>query len=109
MTIHKVTASFLCTSKQPCGDWVQIYMTANKAKEWTDYTPSGNLNFAIVASKPAAEFFQSGKTYRLTFESEDAIIEAEQKREAENEAWDNTRAIMFDAYQARQEQKYTGR
>ncbi len=95
MAIDKVTASFTCTAKQPCGDLVQIYMTASQAKQWTDYTPSGQLNFGIVASKPAASFFEPGKKYLLTFESEDAIIEAQEKRQDENEAWESFRSAAI--------------
>jgi len=47
-----------------------LHATADE-EDWeafTDATPSGHIEMSVTEGYPAAEFFEPGETYKVTFE-----------------------------------------
>ena len=59
---HSLTASFYA-----------VYSTTGENADYSKATPCGNLYITIDKETKAAEFFERGKTYYLTFEEAPAI------------------------------------
>ena len=67
-----VRAKFTCQSVTNYGgsitdDLMATYSTIGENKDFTDSTPSGSLKISIIKDKPAASFFEPGKSYCLDF------------------------------------------
>jgi len=69
-----VVAKFKCTSvKEVEGGqkYVELQATSGKAgdnKDFTDYTPSGDIKIMIAAGAPAGNHFAPGKKYFVQFD-----------------------------------------
>lgn len=67
-----VRAKFTCQSVTNYGgsvsaDLMAIYSSTGENKDFTDSTPSGALKISIIKDRPAAAFFEPGKSYYLDF------------------------------------------
>lgn len=66
---------FICSSKQKdqYGTRLDFYATqgesGEESKAFNEATPGGNLSIHIAPDKPAADYFEQGKSYYLTFEA----------------------------------------
>lgn len=71
-----VKALFLCTQKSKddgvSGTALTFIATqgtsGQESKEFNDATPYGSLSMGIASGKPAADYFEEGQEYYLTFE-----------------------------------------
>ncbi len=70
--MEKVRAKFKCTSVTAFENGKSaklnaVYGTSEENKDFTQYTPSGELNINITNEAPAVDFFEPGKEYYLDF------------------------------------------
>lgn len=69
----KVRAKFSCNSIEEfafgskTAKLTAIYGNEGENKDFTDSTPSGNLEINISGKVPAKDFFNAGKNYYLDF------------------------------------------
>lgn len=65
-----VVAKFeLAAKTEYKGGSTGVVLQAVQADDFTQYTPSGKIEMSISdKGKPAADFFKSGKKYKVTFE-----------------------------------------
>ena len=70
--MKKVRAKFICGSviDASCGSAKVVHMNAvysdkGENKDFTDSTPSGNLDLVINNDAPASEYFEQGKEYYI--------------------------------------------
>jgi hypothetical protein len=68
-----VKAKFTCGSIVDLGHYISasfyaVYSNTGENVDYSKATPNGNLNITIDKETKAAEFFERGKTYYLTFE-----------------------------------------
>lgn len=72
-----VRAKFKCDSVTQFGyggkeaKMSAVYGQQGENKDFTDATPSGQLSISISKDVPAANFFEPGQEYYLTFEKAD--------------------------------------
>lgn len=77
MSTGTVKAKFKCNSVENFeygkrAKLSAVYGTEGENKDFTTATPSGQLEISISKDVPAAEFFEPGKDYYLTFEKAEA-------------------------------------
>ena len=79
--MKQVKAMFVCSQKtsDDNGTHVGFYATqgesGEESKAFNDATPGGSMNIHIAPGKEAADFFEQGKPYYLTFEKVEVAAE----------------------------------
>jgi hypothetical protein len=68
-----VKAKFQCNSVEhfehsKCANLTAVKGNEGEDKDFTKYTPSGQLSISIDESTPAVDFFEPGEAYYLTFD-----------------------------------------
>lgn len=65
--IERVRAKMHCTAGGNEVRMQAVYSQTGENADFADATPSGDLRMMISPGRPAAEFFQPGKTYYVDF------------------------------------------
>jgi len=68
----KVRCKFVCESVtnyegQKTAALRAVYGTAEENKDFTQFTPSGQISVTVTNEAPAADFYQPGKNYYIDF------------------------------------------
>lgn len=81
MSVQTVEAKFRCMDNKPANGFdpasnavevrlIPVWEENGVNRSWSKATPSGELKM-LITNAPAGEFFEIGKSYKLTIEQED--------------------------------------